>query len=339
MNYSLIIPVYNRPDELHDLLRSITEQTYTDFEVIVIEDGSAISSQEVVKTFEQQITIQYHTQLNLGPGASRNVGATLAHGEYLIILDSDVTLPANYLQLIHDYLAKNPVDAFGGPDRSHPDFSPIQRAISYAMTSFFTTGGIRGGSTNSLDKFYPRSYNMGIRKEVFEALDGFSTMRYGEDIDFSLRIIEANYHTALISEAWVYHKRRSTFKQFFNQVVHSGVARIELMKRHPGSLKAVHMLPSLFTLGASTLALMALLAILRFNPIGVFVILSPLAFYGFILWIDATIKENSIWVGFLAIFASFIQLIGYGSGLIKTCYRRLTAGENLWDDFKANFSL
>ena len=214
--YSLLIPVFNRPGELDDLLSSLCRQTYVHFEVIVVEDGSTMPVREVV----ERLDIRYLAIENSGPGIARNWGAELARGEYLLILDSDVIVPAAWLEQIHDALKHYPVDAFGGPDRAHPSFSPIQRAINYAMTSFLTTGGIRGGR-RKLDKFYPRSFNMGIRREVYQELGGFAGLRYSEDIDFSLRIVEAGYRVRLFPAAWVYHKRRTNLRRFFRQVWHS----------------------------------------------------------------------------------------------------------------------
>lgn len=215
--YSLLIPVFNRPGELDDLLSSLCRQTYVHFEVIVVEDGSTIPAREVVEQYRERLDIRYLAIENSGPGIARNRGAELARGEYLLILDSDVIVPAAWLEQIHDALKHYPVDAFGGPDRAHPSFSPIQRAINYAMTSFLTTGGIRGGR-RKLDKFYPRSFNMGIRREVYQELGGFAGLRYGEDIDFSLRIAEAGYRVRLFPAAWVYHKRRTNLRRFFRQV-------------------------------------------------------------------------------------------------------------------------
>lgn len=337
MNYSLIIPVYNRPEELGELLSSIAQQTHTDFEVIVVEDGSAVSSKQIVAEYKHLFPLHYHFKSNSGPGDSRNVGATLAHGNYLIILDSDIILPINYLQTIHDFLTHTPVDAFGGPDASHPDFTTTQRAINYAMTSLFTTGGIRGGRKKGMDKFYPRSFNMGIRKQVYDTLGGFTKMRFGEDVDFSLRIVKSGYTTALISDAWVYHKRRSSFSQFFKQVHNSGIARINLMKRHPGSLKLVHTLPACFTVGVITLIILAILSAINCDMETALIILSPLGFYSLILWIDATLKEKSIFVGFLSIIASFVQLMGYGSGFIRSWYKRMLLGQDEFQAFKKNF--
>ena len=192
MKYSFIIPVYNRPEEVDELLLSLCEQTFHDFEVIVVEDGSSIPCRQVVESYEPVLDIRYFQKPNSGPGQTRNYGAERSRGAYLLILDSDCILPADYLQAIEKELRQQPADAFGGPDKAHPSFTPMQKAINYSMTSFFTTGGIRGGK-KKMDKFYPRSFNMGLRREVYEALGGFADMRFGEDIDFSTRIFEGGY--------------------------------------------------------------------------------------------------------------------------------------------------
>ena len=201
MKYSIIVPVYNRPDEVDELLDSLTRQAYSNFEVIIVEDGSDTPCKEVCDKYLDRLNLQYYLKKNSGPGQSRNYGAERAKGEYLIILDSDVVLPGNYLKAVDEELTDNPCDAFGGADASHSSFTDVQKAISYSMTSFFTTGGIRGGK-KKLDKFYPRSYNMGIRREVYLKLGGFSKMRFGEDIDFSYRIVEAGYKCRLFPKAW-----------------------------------------------------------------------------------------------------------------------------------------
>ena len=248
MKYSVIIPVYNRPDEARELLESLCAQTCRDFEVVIVEDGSAIPCKEVAEAYADRLDIHYYVKENGGPGRARNYGVERARGEYVLILDSDAVLPEGYIAAVEDELEREPADAFGGPDRAHPDFTPMQKAINYAMTSFFTTGGIRGGK-KKLDKFYPRSFNMGVRREVYQALGGFSDMRFGEDIDFSTRIFKGGYRCRLFPEAWVWHKRRTDLKKFFKQVHNSGIARIHLSKRHPGTLKLVHLLPAVFTLG------------------------------------------------------------------------------------------
>ena len=259
MKYSIIVPVYNRPDEVDELLQSLCAQEEKDFEVIIVEDGSQTPCEDVCRKYQDRLDLKYFMKSNSGPGQSRNYGAERAQGQWLIVLDSDVVLPDGYLAAVSErlHLSSSTPDiaAWGGPDAAHPDFTPVQKAISYAMTSFFTTGGIRGGKGKKLDKFYPRSFNMGIRREVYSELGGFSKMRFGEDIDFSYRIVEAGYQTALLPEAWVWHKRRTDLKKFFRQVYYSGIARINLEKRHPGTLKLVHLLPMVFTVGVIALML------------------------------------------------------------------------------------
>ena len=257
MKYSIIVPVYNRPDEVDELLDSLTRQAYSDFEVIIVEDGSSIPCKEVCEKYGNSLPLSYFLKENSGPGQSRNYGAERAKGDYLIILDSDVVLPDGYLKALDKELSENPCEAFGGADASHPSFTPVQKAISYSMTSFFTTGGIRGGKAK-LDKFYPRSYNMGIKREVYQQLGGFSKMRFGEDIDFSYRIVEAGHKCRLFPSAWVWHKRRTDLRKFFRQVYNSGIARINLEKRHPGTMKLVHMLPMVFTVGVIALILISM---------------------------------------------------------------------------------
>lgn len=257
MRYSVIVPVYNRPDEVDELLQSLMQQTYTDFEVIIVEDGSAVPCKDVVDKYAASMDIRYYLKPNSGPGKSRNYGAGRSHGEYLIILDSDCILPPDYFKAVEEELRNEPADAFGGPDRAHESFTDTQKAINYSMTSFFTTGGIRGGK-KKMDKFYPRSFNMGIRADVYKALGGFSDMRFGEDIDFSIRIFKGGYTCRLFPGAWVWHKRRTDMRKFFKQVHNSGIARINLYKKYPESLKLVHMLPAVFTVGVVFLVLVIL---------------------------------------------------------------------------------
>ena len=311
--YSIIIPVYNRPDEVDDLLYSLTLQTYTNFEILVIEDGSTVPCQSVVERYEKKLKIRYFTIPNGGPSVARNYGARISEGEYLLILDSDCIVPETYLEAIEQSLNETPADAFGGPDCAHPSFNAMQKAISYAMTSFFTTGGIRGGK-KKLDQFYPRSFNMGIRRDVFIKLDGFDTsMRYGEDIDFSTRIIQAGYVTRLFPNAYVYHKRRTRLKQFFRQVKHSGEARIVLSQKYPSTLKLVHCLPAVFVVGVIGLCLLGI-----FFPC----LYSLLLLYVLLLFVDATCAyRGNIGIGILAVAASFTQLFGYGTGFIRAWWR------------------
>ena len=217
LKFSFIIPVYNRPNEVEELLESLSKQTNKNFEVVIVEDGSDLKSDAIVEKYKQQLDISYYFKENTGPGISRNYGFERAQGNYCIFLDSDCILPRHYFETVQNELANNYVDAFGGPDRAHKSFSKLQKAINYSMTSFFTTGGIRGGK-KKLDKFFPRSFNMGYSREVFDKTQGFSKLRFGEDIDMSIRIIENGFHTRLIPEAYVYHKRRTNLRQFFKQV-------------------------------------------------------------------------------------------------------------------------
>ena len=365
MKYSIIVPVFNRPDEVDELLESLCHQEVKDFEVIIVEDGSKKPCKDVCDKYAGILDLHYYYKDNSGPGQSRNYGAERAKGEWLIVLDSDVVLPKDYLKAVDTAILPSPVTrhpspnssfaAFGGPDASHPSFTPVQKAISYSMTSFFTTGGIRGGKGKKLDKFFPRSYNMGIRREVYQELGGFTKMRFGEDIDFSYRIVEAGYQTALIPEAWVWHKRRTDFRKFFRQVYNSGIARINLEKRHPGTLKLVHLLPTVFTLGVITLLLAALITIclplFSFHfPLScvpsvasdlwssaTFLFLSPIILYIGVIFIDSSLKNKSMWVGLLSIPAAFVQLMGYGFGFIESWWKRCIMKQDEFTAFEKNF--
>lgn len=331
MKYSIIVPVYNRPDEVDELLESLCAQSVKDFEVLIIEDGSERDCKAVTEKYADRLDVKYFMKSNSGPGQSRNYGAERAQGQYLIILDSDVVLPTGYLEAVEHGIEDSECAAFGGPDAAHPSFTPVQKAISYSMTSFFTTGGIRGGKAK-LDKFYPRSFNMGIRRDVYLQLGGFSKMRFGEDIDFSYRIVEAGYKPLLFPEAWIWHKRRTDFRKFFRQVYNSGIARINLEKRHPGTLKLVHLLPTVFTVGVIALALLFVCG-LMLSSFGSPTLkarghllcqlsLLPLALYALIIFTDSSIKNKSLHVGLLSIPAAFVQLMGYGLGFIESWWKR-----------------
>ena len=327
MKYSFIIPVYNRPDEVDELLDSLTRQTIQDFEVLIVEDGSVVPCKEVVDKYADCLSIHYYNKENSGPGQTRNYGVERANGEYMMILDSDCIIPENYLKEVEAELQRKRADAFGGPDRAHDSFTDVQKAINYAMTSFFTTGGIRGGK-KKLDKFYPRSFNMGVRKDVYQALGGFSKMRFGEDIDFSIRIFKGGYECRLFPEAWVWHKRRTDLKKFFKQVHNSGIARINLYKKYPESLKLVHVLPALFTLGVVFLLLASFLW-------GGSLFL--LFLFALIVFVDALLQYRSLKIGLLAIAASFIQLTGYGTGFLQAWWKRCVCGKSEFAAFEKNF--
>ena len=319
MRYSIIVPVFNRPDEVDELLESLSSQTLMDFEVVIVEDGSQIPCKDVCDKYANILDLHYYFKENSGPGQSRNYGVERAQGEYVIILDSDAVTPPGFMQAIDDELKRQPTDAWGGPDAAHESFSDIQKAISYAMTSFFTTGGIRGGKKQLDKKFYPRSFNLGVRREVYQQLGGFTTERfskmslYGEDIDFSLRIYKNGYSCRLFPEAWLWHKRRTDFRKFWRQVYNSGYARINLWRKYPEALKPVHALPAVFTIGVAGLLLFSVFSVLA---------LIPLILYSALIFIDSTIRNKSVMVGLKSIPAAFIQLIGYGVGFLESLFTK-----------------
>lgn len=337
MKYSVVIPVYNRPDEVDELLGSLVGQTLKDFEVVVVEDGSKVTCKDVVDKYTSSLQINYLEKENGGPGPARNYGVSHSRGEYVLILDSDCVLPEGYMAAVDEELRRQPCDAFGGPDAAHESFTPIQKAINYSMTSFFTTGGIRGGK-KKMDKFYPRSFNMGIRRAVYEELGGFSKMRFGEDIDFSYRIVEAGYTSRLFPEAWVWHKRRTDFDKFFKQVFNSGIARINLEKRHPGTMKLVHLLPMVFTVGVIALIVCALLLRFAFPEKPYFCIpLAPIILFILLIFCDATIRTKNLVIGYYSVIASFLQLMGYGFGFLKAWWLRCVLGKDEFTAFEKNF--
>ena len=340
MKYSIIVPVYNRPDEVDELLQSLTEQTLKEMEVIIVEDGSSQPCESVVHKYAGKLQLRYYTKENSGPGPTRNFAAERSQGEFLIFLDSDCVLPPNFLKEVDAELNRKECDAWGGPDRAHESFTTVQKAISYSMTSFITTGGIRGGKKQMEKKFYPRSFNLGIRRSLFRQLGGFSSMRFGEDIDLSLRIYKSGATCRLFPEAWVWHKRRTDFKKFFKQVHNSGIARINLMKRHPGSLKLVHLLPAVFSIGVF-LCLLLFLAGLFFTGLGLYTgFFSPTGcnMGSALVFIDSSIRNKSVKIGILSVWASFIQLIGYGTGFLRAWWLRCVCGRNEeLQAFKDNF--
>ena len=336
MKYSIIVPVYNRPDEVDELLQSLTEQTLKDMEVIIVEDGSSQPCENIVHRYAGKLQLRYYTKENSGPGQSRNYGAERSEGEYLLILDSDVVLPENYLYAIEEELHRDKADAFGGPDRAHNSFTDTQKAISYSMTSFFTTGGIRGGK-KKMDKFYPRSFNMGIRREVYNKLGGFSKMRFGEDIDFSIRIFKAGCKCRLFPGAWVYHKRRTDFRKFWRQVYNSGIARINLYKKYPESLKLVHLLPMVFTVGVGICCILAMTGVIIKAPLLTVLGLLPLLLYSLLIFTDSSIQNKSTKIGILSIRAAFTQLTGYGCGFIEAWWKRCVQGKDEFSAYQKNF--
>jgi glycosyltransferase involved in cell wall biosynthesis len=317
--YSIIIPVYNRPEEIKELLESLTKQTYTNFEVVIVEDGSKDSAEQIVKSFENKLTIKYFFKENTGQGLSRNYAYERASGDYFIVFDSDCLIPLHYLQAVEDRLNKNYLDAFGGPDRADVSFTPVQKAISYSMTSLFTTGGIRGNK-KGVGVFHPRSFNMGISREVWQRTKGYIITRMGEDIEFSIRIMSYGFVVGLIEDAYVYHKRRTNFKQFFKQIHFFGRARINIYRFFPNELKLVHFFPMCFVLGSALTIFLALTN----TSFGVFAFFL-LVCYTVAIFIDASLKNNSISIGGLSVIAAYTQLWGYGIGFMKEGFQELVS--------------
>ncbi len=318
MFFSIIIPLYNRPQEIKELLETLVRQTYMAFEVLVIEDGSTLDAKNIIESFDDQLDVKYFVKPNEGQGFARNYGFERTKGDYFIIFDSDCLIPSDYLENVRNHLYNTPLDAFGGPDDAHPSFTDLQKAISYSMTSVFTTGGIRGKSKNAGGQFHPRSFNMGISRKVWEKVGGFIITRLGEDIEYSIRIHQAGFKIGLIPNAKVYHKRRTSFKAFWKQLHFFGRARINITKFFPASLKLVHFFPAIFTLGL----LFSLIAnVFRWSiapACNFFIII-----YFLSVFFDAWNKNKSINVAFLSIFAALIQLTAYGMGFMQDYVRKI----------------
>ncbi len=317
MLFSIIIPLYNRPQEIKELLETLTLQTYKQFEVVVIEDGSVNDAADIIKSFEGKLDVRYFTKVNEGQGFTRNFGFERAKGDYFIVFDSDCLIPENYLQIVNDRLSTDWLDAYGGPDDAHPSFTAVQKAISYSMTSPFTTGGIRGNK-KGIGQFHPRSFNMGVSRKVWERVGGFIITRSGEDIEYSIRIHSAGFKIGLIPDAKVYHKRRTNFLQFYKQLHFFGRARINVYKFFPGELKLVHFFPAVFTLGI----IFSLIANILSWTIAV-VCNYFLALLVLLIFFHAWWKNKSIKVAFLSIIAAFTQLIAYGLGFMQDFWKRV----------------
>lgn len=312
MLFSLIIPVYNRPEEIEELLQSLLLQDYKlPFEIVIVEDGSTLPCEEIVEKLQSKLTISYYFKSNSGPGDSRNYGMAKASGDYFIIFDSDCIIPPNYLSEVAKELEVAYTDCFGGPDKALDSFSDVQKAINFAMTSFITTGGIRGGS-EKIDKFQPRSFNMGISKKAFEVSGGFGKIHPGEDPDLSIRLWELGFDTKLIPEAFVYHKRRIDWAKFYKQVNKFGKARPILNVWYPKYAKITYFFPSIFFLGIIVAIVTAFL--------NSFILVFIFTIYFELLFIVALLQTKSFKIGLLAVFATLIQFYGYGIGFIKSFF-------------------
>ncbi len=311
--FSLIVPVYNRPDEVSELLESLAKQTLRDFEFILVEDGSSLKSDKILESYKDSFPINYIDRENQGPSLARNTGMAEANGDYLLFVDSDCILPPDWMEKIFESLQNNPVDCFGGPDRAADKFNDVQKAISFAMTSFITTGGIRGGA-KQMDKFHPRSYNMGISRELYQEMGGFPNTRMhpGEDMVFSIELMKRSYKTALFNDCFLYHKRRSSLKQFFRQVYRFGYTRYIISKVYPDTKKIIFWFPSMFLFGSIFLLFTGSLFHLFY--------LLPLAFLFILFFSVSWLSNRSIKVALLSILTSLIQLIGYGWGFARSFF-------------------
>lgn len=332
MFFSIVIPLYNRPDEIRELLESLLKQTYQNFQVIVVEDGSSRDAEDIVKSFSNRLDILYLKKENQGQGFARNYGFARAKGDFFIVFDSDILVPEFYLERVRKGILEQNLDAFGGPDAAHESFTDIQKAISYSMTSPFTTGGIRGNKKH-VGQFHPRSFNMGISREVWEKTGGYKLSRRSEDIEFSIRMISLGYKVGLIDDAFVYHKRRTSFAQFFKQTSAFGKGRIDISILYPQELKLVHALPCMFTLGV--------IGLIVLNIIGLYIFPNFLAIrylmqlgnifictYTIVLFIHAILSTKSIVVAFYGVIAAFTQLLAYGTGFMKNYIDRFWLKKN-----------
>jgi glycosyltransferase involved in cell wall biosynthesis len=316
MFFSIIIPLYNRPQEIKELLETLTLQTYRDFEVLVIEDGSVNDAEAIVNTFTDKLNLRYFKKQNEGQGFTRNFGFERAKGDYFVIFDSDCLIPPTYLEIVNNSLAANYLDAYGGPDGAHESFTPTQKAISYSMTSPFTTGGIRGNK-KGIGQFHPRSFNMGVSRQAWEKAGGFIITRLGEDIEYSIRIHSLGFKIGLIPDAIVFHKRRTNFYQFYKQLHFFGRARINISKFFPQELKLVHFFPAAFTVGVILTIILNLFGSVL-APVGNFILL----IFTLLIFFHAWWKNKSLKIAFLSIIAAFTQLIAYGLGFIQDFWKR-----------------
>lgn len=320
MKFSVIIPVYNRPDEMAEMMESLAAQTEKNFEVVVVEDGSSLPCRGEVEKYASVLETAYYFKPNTGRSHTRNYGMEKATGDYFLFFDSDCILPPGYMHELNRCLQENYVDCFGGPDSALPTFTPMQKAVNFAMTSFLTTGGIRGSGKVHMEKFHPRSFNMGFSRAVYEKVGGFKDM-FGEDIDLSIRIREAGFSMTLYPSVSVCHKRRVNLKKFFRQVYNFGQARIFLFRLHPGSLKAVHALPALFVLGEAALVVLAIVH----TPYWLLL----LALYALMLFTASLCKNKSLKIALLSVATGFIQLNGYGCGFLKAFWNKVILRKDL----------
>ncbi|MFT3733432.1 MAG: glycosyltransferase [Rhodocyclaceae bacterium] len=315
MKFSVIVPVYNRPQEVDELLDSLTKQTQKNFEIIIVEDGSSVRCEDIIRRYQDRLTLHYFYKPNSGPGPSRNFGFQHARGDYFVVFDSDCIIPPGYFDAVEASINENQWDAWGGPDKAHENFSILQRAMGYTMASVLTTGGIRGGKKH-VGWFQPRSFNMGISRKVFAATGGFKFDRFAEDIEFSIRMKTAGFKVGLITDAFVYHKRRTNFKQFYNQVFNFGKGRVLVGRDHPKEIKLAHWFPSVFSIGVVVTPLIAIFSVPLF-----LLAATLLMFYFMAIFIHSLTVNKNLQVAFLSVPSAFLQLWGYGTGFLSEQFK------------------
>ncbi len=309
--YSIVVAIYNRPDEVEELLNSLSNQLFNQFNLIIVDDGSSLDCKDVVARYTSQLDIHYHFKPNTGPGHTRNIGVSMARGEFIVFFDSDCIIPDDYFIKIETAMMQSVFDAWGGPDRASKDFNALQKAISHTMTSYITTGGIRGGK-KQISGFEPRSFNFGIKRSLFTALGGFHFTKIGEDIDLSIRMRKAGIRSMLVADAYVFHKRRTSLNKFFKQVFIFGRSRIIVNRAHPGSIKLFHLFPLFFTIGFFSLPVLLPISNVLFK-----VVLSIYILYFIAVGMECAVKTKSIVVSIISIAAAWIQMIGYGTGFMR----------------------
>jgi glycosyltransferase involved in cell wall biosynthesis len=336
--YSFIIPVFDRPGEMAELLSSLADQTFKSFEVVIVEDGSSVKSDQVAASFSAKVEIRYFDQPKSGPSIARNFGMQQARGDYLIFVDSDCLLPPDYLKVVDDHLEHHPVDFFGGPDRAAGDFNRVQKAISYAMTSFLTTGGIRGGRKH-VSRFHPRSFNMGISRRAWMATGGFPVTRMhpGEDMVFSIELIKAGFKAGLITDAYVYHKRRTSLSRFYRQVYGFGKTRLIISKVYPNTFRLFFVFPTLFVYGNLLLVAASILLSIALQTWWPSLLAAPLVVWMLVLFADASCRTASVVTGFKSLIASIIQMAGYGTGFLNAWYKAFVRGIDEYAVFTGGF--
>ncbi len=309
--YSVVIPVYNRTEELDELLESLTKQTFQNFEVIVVDDGSTYktAAKDVCEKYSSQLHMACYYKQNSGPGPSRNFGFRQARGDYFVVFDSDCILPPTYFESVEKFLSDQLLDAWGGPDRGHEKFTSLQQAMAFTMSSVLTTGGIRGGKGEG---FQPRSFNMGLSRAVVQKTGGFQFDRLAEDIELSIRMKKEGFRVGLIPDAYVYHKRRTNLGEFFRQVQGFGRGRVWVGKIHKGEVKLTHWFPTVFFLG-----LISIPFIFLFSKLLGVVSLVLLGIYLMGIFIDGLFITKSLSVALLSIPSTIVQLSGYGIGFLK----------------------